>query len=361
MAPRGGTGRGSLGATVADAVGVLVVHGVRRAAQDRSVGGRDSFPTKTLQPSRGNPQYSVPITGTFVAGLSGVVLAVAGHDRLDVGAAEPDGAVLAASLVNGRKLYPDQLHAVSWRRREWATVRSASTGCRRRACSRPRGQGSQRWLHLRDDPQRTWCDADVQPDRRDGTLGRGELRARPAGQAGAAGADRTGGLSGCRRVHALPGRTIDCADTAGPVHARGWTRRAWIRPSAASAAPAGARVRRPDEGDPMSGHDGEHTPPPRAELAALAAQPTPPGVQEGGMGCGGRSALLIFLDRTWSVDADRAWRAFHMNWLYFAPSRRRASRSRPCSGSRPRDGRARSSGSSRDTSPSCRSRSCSSC
>jgi len=63
-----------------------------------------SFPGKVLLPSRGNPQYSVPITGTFVSGLQ------VSHAPLpgvvdSMSAIQNPTAPDAASLVNGRKLF----------------------------------------------------------------------------------------------------------------------------------------------------------------------------------------------------------------------------------------------------------------
>jgi mono/diheme cytochrome c family protein len=63
-----------------------------------------SFPTNTLQPTRGNPQYSVPITGTFVAGFQVSYQALPGTVDSMSGLKNPT-APTEASLVNGRKLY----------------------------------------------------------------------------------------------------------------------------------------------------------------------------------------------------------------------------------------------------------------
>jgi mono/diheme cytochrome c family protein len=63
-----------------------------------------SYPTTTLQPSRGNPQYSVPITGTFVAGFQVSYQPLPGTVDSMSGLKNPT-AVSEASLVNGRKLY----------------------------------------------------------------------------------------------------------------------------------------------------------------------------------------------------------------------------------------------------------------
>lgn len=63
-----------------------------------------SFPTNTLQPSRGQPQYSVPINGTFMAGFQvSYSIFPATVDSMS-GLKNPTPAN-AASLVNGRKLY----------------------------------------------------------------------------------------------------------------------------------------------------------------------------------------------------------------------------------------------------------------
>jgi mono/diheme cytochrome c family protein len=63
-----------------------------------------SFPGKVLLPTRGNPQYSVPITGTFVSGLQVSYAQLPGTiDSMSAikNPTPPD----EASLVNGRKLY----------------------------------------------------------------------------------------------------------------------------------------------------------------------------------------------------------------------------------------------------------------
>ena len=56
--------------------------------------------------------------------------------------------------------------------------------------------------------------------------------------------------------------------------------------------------------------------PSRSELAALAAQPTPRRAITMAWGATviGLAVFVIYL----FVDADRAWRAFHINWLFFA-------------------------------------------
>jgi mono/diheme cytochrome c family protein len=63
-----------------------------------------SFPTNTLQPSRGNPQYSVPITGTFVAGFQVSYAQFPATIDSMSGLKNPTPAD-SASLLNGRKLY----------------------------------------------------------------------------------------------------------------------------------------------------------------------------------------------------------------------------------------------------------------
>ena len=56
--------------------------------------------------------------------------------------------------------------------------------------------------------------------------------------------------------------------------------------------------------------------PSRAELAAMAARPTPPVVRKAAMGAAviGGVVFIAYL----FIDPDRAWRAFHFNWLFFA-------------------------------------------
>jgi mono/diheme cytochrome c family protein len=63
-----------------------------------------SFPGKTLLPSRGNPQYSVPITGTFVSGLQVSYAPLPGVVD-SMSAIQNPTPPSAASLVNGRKLF----------------------------------------------------------------------------------------------------------------------------------------------------------------------------------------------------------------------------------------------------------------
>lgn len=63
-----------------------------------------SFPTNTLQPSRGNPQNSVPIEGTFAAAFQVSYQALPGTVDSMSGLKNPTPAG-PASLVNGRKLY----------------------------------------------------------------------------------------------------------------------------------------------------------------------------------------------------------------------------------------------------------------
>jgi mono/diheme cytochrome c family protein len=63
-----------------------------------------SFPTGKLQPSRGNPQNSVPITGTFVAGFQVSYQPLPGTVD-SMSALKNPTAPAEASLVNGRKLY----------------------------------------------------------------------------------------------------------------------------------------------------------------------------------------------------------------------------------------------------------------
>jgi mono/diheme cytochrome c family protein len=63
-----------------------------------------SFPTNTLQPSRGNPQYSVPINGTFVAGFQ-VSYAQFPATIDSMSSLKNPTPAAGASLINGRKLY----------------------------------------------------------------------------------------------------------------------------------------------------------------------------------------------------------------------------------------------------------------
>lgn len=63
-----------------------------------------SFPTNTLQPSRGNPQYSVPIKGTFVAGFQVSYTPLPATVDSMSGLKNPTPAS-PASLENGRKIF----------------------------------------------------------------------------------------------------------------------------------------------------------------------------------------------------------------------------------------------------------------
>lgn len=65
----------------------------------------------------------------------------------------------------------------------------------------------------------------------------------------------------------------------------------------------------------MSAH-GSSEPISRAELAALAARPVPAGVRKAATGAAiiGAVVFIAYL----FIDPDRAWRAFHFNWWYFA-------------------------------------------
>jgi mono/diheme cytochrome c family protein len=63
-----------------------------------------SFPGKVLLPSRGNPQLSVPITGTFVSGLQVSYTPLPGVID-SMSAIKNPTPPSAASLVNGRKLF----------------------------------------------------------------------------------------------------------------------------------------------------------------------------------------------------------------------------------------------------------------
>ena len=63
-----------------------------------------SYPGKVLLPSRGNPQLSVPITGTFVSGLQVSYLPLPGVID-SMSAIQNPTAPTEASLINGRKLF----------------------------------------------------------------------------------------------------------------------------------------------------------------------------------------------------------------------------------------------------------------
>jgi hypothetical protein len=64
----------------------------------------------------------------------------------------------------------------------------------------------------------------------------------------------------------------------------------------------------------MSGHDAAT--PSRADLAALAARPTPAGAVRAA-GVAAIIGAIVFIAYA-VLDPDRAWRAFHFNWLFFA-------------------------------------------
>ena len=63
-----------------------------------------SYPGKVLLPSRGNPQNSVPITGTFVSGLQVSYAALPGVID-SMSAIQNPTPPTPASLINGRKLF----------------------------------------------------------------------------------------------------------------------------------------------------------------------------------------------------------------------------------------------------------------
>ena len=63
-----------------------------------------TFPGKVLLPSRGNPQNSVPITGTFVSGLQVSYAPLPGVVD-SMSAIQNPTAPSPVSLVNGRKLF----------------------------------------------------------------------------------------------------------------------------------------------------------------------------------------------------------------------------------------------------------------
>ena len=64
----------------------------------------------------------------------------------------------------------------------------------------------------------------------------------------------------------------------------------------------------------MSAHD-THAPT-RAEVLAIAQRPTPPWVKTAATACVA-IGFLVFIGGLF-VDADRTWRAFHYDWLFFA-------------------------------------------
>ncbi len=105
----------------------------------------------TLTPSRGNPQMSVPTTGTAVAGFQ--VSYGAFPATIDSMAALKNPTPASdSSLANGRKYF--QINCA--------------------VCHGDRAMGEH-------DPQRSRTDAAIQQNRRDGSLGRRELPERIAG------------------------------------------------------------------------------------------------------------------------------------------------------------------------------------
>ena len=107
-----------------------------------------SFPTNTLQPSRGKPAVLGPDQGHVRGGLSGLVRAAARRTVDSMSGLKNPTPRHAASLENGRKIYPDQLQSAATGRRGRATARSASIGLPAPSLAHRRGQGSHGRLHL---------------------------------------------------------------------------------------------------------------------------------------------------------------------------------------------------------------------
>ena len=137
--------------------------------------------TAALQriPFRGQPQYSVPVSGTEAPAFW--VSHVAGIPQLDSLSVLPNPVPAdERSLANGRKYYQINCavcHGEAGMGNGPATL-YGMTGFN--IAQGPRA-GVHRRLHLRDHPQRTRPDADVRPHRGAGPLGRRELHPRPAG------------------------------------------------------------------------------------------------------------------------------------------------------------------------------------
>ena len=100
-----------------------------------------SFPT-TPAPSRGNPQYSVPITAHSCRACRSRS-AVAGHDRFDVGDPEPDAAI---GGVAGQRpeAVSDQLAPCHGDAGKGDGAVDQVRVCRHRTC-RDHEEGSHRW------------------------------------------------------------------------------------------------------------------------------------------------------------------------------------------------------------------------
>jgi hypothetical protein len=178
----------------------------------------------TTHAPRGNPQYSVPVTGTFVAGyqisyaaLPGVIDSIAAV----VTNPTPPSPGLAGQRA---QVLPDQLRRLPRRHGRGQRPGDAVRRAGDQHHLRPH-QGAPRRLHLGDPAQRARRDADVQPHRGDGPLGRGELRPRAPGPHREHGRHRPGGLPG-QGGSTLPGYTAMAptrpAPFARPARAAGY-------------------------------------------------------------------------------------------------------------------------------------------
>ena len=191
---------------------VRVVHGLQAPAVRRHLGAA-RFRWRARQPAvlRADQRDGD-------AGLRGVVLEFAADDRFDVRAREPHAARLGIAR-EWQEVLRDQLLRLSRHgrqgRRNGGEVRSLSVSARERAGVEPH-----RWLHLRHDSQRTWKHAALQPHRREGSLGRRELRARVAGQA--AGGSSHGSARGTGLQRSRGSRSDDArSDASRTTHRRG--------------------------------------------------------------------------------------------------------------------------------------------
>ena len=129
---------------------------------------------------RGNPQNSVPVYGTLAPGYA---FSRTAHRDARFHGIHPESRARRRTLAAQRPhVLPDQLRRLSRRGGEGRRSHPHGQGDLPAAAHR-RVRGRQdRRLHLGDHAQRPRRHAVVQPHRRDGSLGRRELRARTAGQ-----------------------------------------------------------------------------------------------------------------------------------------------------------------------------------
>ena len=139
----------------------------------------------------------------------------AGHDRFDVGAAEPGRRRCALPARNGRKYFQINCAVCHGRAGDGDGGALPKYGCPPPSAADRRREEPQRRLHLGHDAQRSRPHADVQPHRRIGSLGRRELLRGLQGKIPAIAAD----TSPAARARPAPRSRRDAAgpDAAGAV------------------------------------------------------------------------------------------------------------------------------------------------